>query len=176
MMQKEVCDDHAPDFLFFTKPIYVISKWLSPFCNFLKNLTTFACHFVTYSREYYEWLSKLTRRIQISKLPVQTPCAFLEVYSPNLLYKGSCDLHFKLVMMQWRKLDGGTELALPHANKWLQTHFVFLAKIIALRYLWNKVSLSCFTLKTFMSKQSDFCSLKLCWLHLQKSWWSLCWI
>ena len=152
MMQKEVCDDHAPDFLFFTKPIYVISKWLSPFCNFLKNLTTFACHFVTYSREYYEWLSKLKRRIQISKLPVQTSWAFLEVYYPNLLYKGSCDLHFKLVMMQRRILDGGTELALPHPNKWLQTHFVFLNKIIALRYLWNKVSLSYATLKTFMCK------------------------
>ena len=129
MMQKEVCDDHAPDFLFFTKPIYVISKWLSPFCTFLKNLTTFPCHFVTYSGEYYEWLSKLKRRIQISKLPDQTPWAFLEVYSPNLLYKGPCDLHFKLVMMQWRILDGGTELALPHPNKWLQTHFVLLAKI-----------------------------------------------
>ena len=35
-----------------------------------KNLSSFHCHFVTYNREYYEWLCKLKRHIQVGKLPV----------------------------------------------------------------------------------------------------------
>ena len=39
----------------------------------LENLSTFLCLFVIYKREYYEWLSRLRRHIQIGRLPVQTP-------------------------------------------------------------------------------------------------------
>ena len=40
---------------------------LTRFCNFLKSLPPFLCHFVTWSRESCKCLSRLTRHIQIGK-------------------------------------------------------------------------------------------------------------
>ena len=65
--------------------VYLMSKWPSPFFKFFKNVSPFLCHFVTYKREYYEWFCRLTRHIQIGRLPVQT-CLYLDVPSEPVCY------------------------------------------------------------------------------------------
>ena len=50
---------------------YVISKSLFLFFKFLKYLPTFLCHFATHNIEYYKWLCRLRRHIQVGRLPVQ---------------------------------------------------------------------------------------------------------
>ena len=54
-----------------TLRLYVISKWPSLFFKFFKNLSPFPCHFVTYNREYYKWLSRLRCHVQVGRLLVQ---------------------------------------------------------------------------------------------------------
>ena len=47
-------------------------KTTLPLFKLFENLSPFLCHFVTYSRKYYESFSRLRRNIKIDRLPVQT--------------------------------------------------------------------------------------------------------
>ena len=119
--------------------IYVISKWASLFCKFFTNLSPFLCQFVTYNREYYQWLCRLRLHMQVGRLPVQGTWQGLVTQSDN---EGPCNLHVKLIIIQWWLLRGediitwwryllpsSPRLALPHLNSSLETHFVLLPKI-----------------------------------------------
>ena len=126
---------------------YVVSKWPAPFCKFLKSLLPFCYLFVIYNTKCCEWLSRLRCHMQIVRLPVQTSWTLGQVLWPSLLHEGPCEIQFKLVIMQGWTLGGevfsfanGSKLALTHPNKWLQTHFVLLAKIIAYVVFWLKHS------------------------------------
>ena len=60
-----------------------------------------------------------------------------------MLYEGPCDPQVKLVIIIQKTSNNkvsGTNLALLHANSWLETQIVFLPKIIA--YAIFQISLS----------------------------------
>ena len=123
----------------------VISKWLSLFCKFLKDLFPFLCHFVTYNREYYEWLCRLRRHIQVGWLPVQGTWLDLLIQSVawgSMWPTGqTCN---NSVIRWWRcPLPNGLSLTLPHPNSSLETHFVLLAKIIEYGCSTKSLSLLC---------------------------------
>ena len=54
-----------------TMRLYVISKWLSLFFKFFKNLSPFFNPFVAYNREYYKLLCRLRHHIQVGRLLFQ---------------------------------------------------------------------------------------------------------
>ena len=48
-------------------------KMTLPLLKVHQNFSPLICHFVIYSRGYYEWLCRLRRNIQIGRLLIQTP-------------------------------------------------------------------------------------------------------
>ena len=64
--------------------ININSKWPSLFCKFFKNLSLFLCHLVTHNREYYKWLCRLRRHIQVGRLPFMDFWLGLETQSAIL--------------------------------------------------------------------------------------------
>ena len=68
---EETLADSNSDAVKTTLRFYVTSKRPSLFFKFFKNLSPFLCHFVTYNREYYLWLSRLRHHIQVGRLPDQ---------------------------------------------------------------------------------------------------------
>ena len=69
-VQEEILAGSNSDIVKTTLRLYIISKWPSLFFKFFKNLSPFPCHFVTYNREYYEWLCRLRCHIQVGRLLV----------------------------------------------------------------------------------------------------------
>ena len=60
--------------LAYSNSLYLNSiyfKIILPLFQVFQNLFSFICHFVTYNREYYEWLCRLRRYIQVGRLPLQ---------------------------------------------------------------------------------------------------------
>ena len=51
-VQEEATDAFQIQMLWKQQRDFVILKWPSLFFQFLKNLSPFLCHFVTYNREY----------------------------------------------------------------------------------------------------------------------------
>ena len=131
---------------------YIISKLSSLFCEFFKNLSPLLCHFVTYNREYCEWLCRLRQHLQFS----DSTC-FMRVHvtyrsnSCNLVTHsviwgsmwptGQTSNNSVITIRWWRcRLPSDSSLTLPHPNHWLENDFVLLAKII--EYVDHQLSLS----------------------------------
>ena len=95
---------------------------------------SFFCHFVSHNTEYYKWLCRLWRHIQIDRLPFQGTWLGLLGQSFILVSMWPTDqTSNKLVInIRWWRcpLPIGPNLTLPHPNSWIETHSVFSAKII----------------------------------------------
>ena len=138
-VQEETLGDSNLDAAKTTLRLYVISKWLSVFFKFVKNLFPFLCHFVTYNREYYEWLCSLRRHIQVGRLPIQGTWLGLSIIWGSMWPTGKTSNNSVIHIRWWRcPLLSGPSFALP--DSWLETHFLLLAKII--KYVIFQLSLS----------------------------------
>ena len=80
-VQEETLADSNSDEIKTTLRLYIISKLPFLFFKFFKNISSLPCHFVTYNREYYEWLCRLKRHIQVGRLQVQSTWLGLVILS-----------------------------------------------------------------------------------------------
>ena len=91
--------------------------------------------FYTRNREYYEWIWRLKRHIQVIRLPFQVTWLSLVAQSVILgsMWPIGQTSNNSVINIRWWRcpLPSCPSLALPHPNSWLETHFVLLlAKII----------------------------------------------
>ena len=108
--------------------VYVVSKWPFLFYKFFKNLSSFLCHFVIHSIEYYEWFWRLKRHIQVG---TWVGLVAQSVILGSMWPTGQSSNNSVINIRWWRcYLPSGPSLALRHPNSWLESQFVLLAKII----------------------------------------------
>ena len=86
--------------------LYSISRWPSLFFKFLESLSPFLCHFVTYNRDYYEWLCRLRRHSQVGRLPIQG--TWLGLVAESVIWESVWHyyLQIKLVIIHWQSVSG----------------------------------------------------------------------
>ena len=126
-------------------------------------------HFVTWSREYYKWLSGLRHHNQICMLSVQTPWVFWQAEWSRLLWGSmwpTVETRNKAVMnIRWWMFlfDNGLKLVLPYPNDYRLTLYYWFKLLHTMCYVLTKASLSNSTIP-FSSK--DFsCTSSLISVH-----------
>ena len=91
--------------------------------------------FYTRNREYYEWIWRLKRHIQVIRLPFQVTWLSLVAQSVILgsMWPIGQTSNNSVINVKWWRctFPSGTSLVLAHPNSWPETHFVLLlVKII----------------------------------------------
>ena len=120
--------------------VYVVSKWPFLFCKFFKNLSSFLCHFVIYSIEYYEWFWRLKHHTQVS---TWVGLVAQSVILGSMWPTGQSSNN-SVINRWWRfRLPSDPRLALRHPNSWLESQFILLAKIIEYAVFQRSLSLVC---------------------------------
>ena len=145
--------------------------------KFWKNTSRFQFNVVTttlrrlviskwHNREYYEWLCRLRRHIQVGWLPVQG--TWLGFVIQSVAWRSmwpTGQTSNNSVIKWWRyPLPNGVSLTLPHPNSSLETHFVLLAKIIEYGCSTKSLSLLCVqwycvNKQTNKNKNKNLCDL-----------------
>ena len=125
--------------------------------SFTSSLKTFPdsslSHFVTYNREYYEWPCRLRCHIQVGMILVQG--TWLGLVNQSVVWGSMWPTdqtsNTLVIKIRWWRfpLPTGPNLALPHPNSWLETHYVFW---------WKSFNMPSFNLVSF----TGLCWLKLC--------------
>ena len=100
-------------------------KQPSLFWKFFWNLSPLFCHFVAYNIEYYEWLCRLRRHIQVSSFPVQG--TWLALLVAQSVIWGS--LWPTAQTSNNSVINSGPSMTMKRLNSLTESHIVSLAKI-----------------------------------------------